>query len=182
LDFLETVDKQQCILVDKEIRRRDAFSYPGFITGIIAFIMVFHFIFTEHNSKYIRFNKNLHDYTLEYKAQYEDKAQRDKLPSFILDKYAPYFNQEKLSILDYIHVYFGGHITSTPYIDTSILSTLLISLVYLIVVSGYQSFFKKNPILVFNRERNLVYTWRKNKVFIARYPEIGIGKIGKTLT
>ncbi|HEK0625628.1 TPA: hypothetical protein SMP49_003780, partial [Proteus mirabilis] len=156
LDFLETVDKQQCILVDKEIRRRDAFAFPGFITGIITFIMVFHFVFTEHNSKYIRFNKNLHDYTLEYKAQYEDKAQRDKLPSFILDKYAPNFNQEKLSILDYIHVYFGGHITSTPYIDTSILSTLLISLVYLIVVSGYQSFFKKNPILVFNRERNLV--------------------------
>ncbi|MEY2345340.1 hypothetical protein I3679_020870 [Proteus mirabilis] len=42
--------------------------------------------------------------------------------------------------------------------------------------------FSKKSILVFNRERNLVYTWRKNKVFIARYPEIGIGKIGKTLT
>ncbi len=42
--FLETVDKQQCILVDKEIRRRDAFAFPGFITGIIVFIMVFHFV------------------------------------------------------------------------------------------------------------------------------------------
>ncbi|HEK1817785.1 TPA: hypothetical protein SMR81_003300 [Proteus mirabilis] len=182
LDFLETVDKQQCILVDKEIRRRDAFAFPGFITGIITFIMVFHFVFTEHNSKYIRFNKNLHDYTLEYKAQYEDKTQRDKLPSFILDKYAPYFNQEKLSILDYIHVYFGGHITSKPYQNTLFFLSTFIAPFFLISLGGYQSFFKKNPILVFNRERNLVYTWRKNKVFIARYPEIGIGKIGKTLT
>ncbi|HIE4221788.1 TPA: hypothetical protein ACXM5E_003783, partial [Proteus mirabilis] len=139
LDFLETVDKQQCILVDKEIRRRDAFAFPGFITGIIAFIMVFHFIFTYHYKKYTIFNEELHTYTQEYKSWYENKTLLDKIPSFVIDQYAPYFNQEKLSILDYIYVYFGGHITSTPYIDTSILSTLLISLVYLIVVSGYQS-------------------------------------------
>ncbi|HBU8539957.1 TPA: hypothetical protein MDD20_004012, partial [Proteus mirabilis] len=156
LDFLETVDKQQCILVDKEIRRRDAFSYPGFITGIIAFIMVFHFIFTYHYKKYTIFNEELHTYTQEYKSWYENKTQLEKIPSFVIDQYAPYFNQEKLSILDYIHVYFEGHITSKPYQDT--LFFLAVSFVpfFLISVGGYQSFFKKNPILVFNRERNLV--------------------------
>ncbi|MDF7452053.1 hypothetical protein [Proteus mirabilis] len=59
LDFLETVDKQQCILVDKEIRRRDAFAFPGFITGIIVFIMVFHFVFMDHYNQYTTFKDDI---------------------------------------------------------------------------------------------------------------------------
>ncbi|MGG4610767.1 hypothetical protein [Providencia sp. Me31A] len=181
LDFLETVDKQQCILVNKDIRRRDAFAFPGFISGIIAFVMFFHFVFMDHYKSYTNFNKRLQTYTLEYRALYEDKTQRDKLPTFVVDKYAPYFDQEKLSLVDYFHVYFDGYITTTPYLETFLSSILLLILFLFIVVGGYQSFFKKPRNLVFDREKNLVYTWHGGRVFVARYPEVGVGKIGKMI-
>ncbi|WP_283126212.1 hypothetical protein [Providencia stuartii] len=181
LDFLETVDKQQCILVNKDIRRRDAFAFPGFIAGIIAFVMFFHFVFMDHYKRYTSFNESLHDYTLEYKSLYEDKTQRDKLPLFVVDKYAPYFNQEKISLVDYFYVYFNGYITTTPYLETFLSSILLLILFLFIVVGGYQSFFKKPRTLVFDRDKNLVYTWHGGKVFVARYPEVGVGKIGKMI-
>ncbi|WP_413483527.1 hypothetical protein [Morganella psychrotolerans] len=181
LDFLETVDKQQCVLVNKDIRRRDAFAFPGFVVGIISLIMAFHFVFMEHNKKYTNFNKRLQTYTLEYKSQYEDKIQRDKLPPFIIDKYAPYFNQEKLSLSDYFHVYYSGQMTVTPYQDTLFFSAIFVMLFFLIGTGGYQSFFKKPRTLVFDRERNLVYTWHGGKVFAARYPDVGVGKIGKMI-
>ncbi|WP_140179772.1 hypothetical protein [Providencia stuartii] len=181
LDFLETVDKQQCILVNKDIRRRDAFAFPGFISGIIAFAMFFHFVFMDHHKSYTNFNKRLQTYTLEYKALYEDKTQRDKLPEFVVDKYTPYFNQEKISLVDYFHVYFNGYITTTPYLEIFLSSILLLILFLFIVVGGYQSFFKKPRTLVFDRDKNLVYTWHGGKVFVARYPEVGVGKIGKMI-
>ncbi|HIE4547757.1 hypothetical protein ACSNKO_13730 [Proteus mirabilis] len=182
LDFLETVDKQQCILVDKEIRRRDAFAFPGFITGIIVFIMVFHFVFMDHYNQYTTFKDDIPYYEKKYGNLYLENPNDPKIPPFVKNEYSLFFYQDSVTILDYFNAYYSRYITSTPYQDTLFFLTMFIMSFVLLGLGGYQSFFKKNPILVFNRERNLVYTWRKNKVFIARYPEIGIGKIGKTLT
>ncbi|WP_336193767.1 hypothetical protein [Providencia stuartii] len=181
LDFLETVDKQQCVLVNKDIRRRDAFAFPGFITGLIVFVMVFYFLFMEHNKKYTNFNSEISRTKNKYSDLYKINPEDKRIPSFVKEDYAPFFNQEKLSLLDYFHVYFNGQITATLYHDTLAFLAMFFIAFYLIVVGGYQSFFKKPRTLVFDRDKNLVYTWHDGKVFVARYPEVGVGKIGKMI-
>ncbi|WP_369513317.1 hypothetical protein [Providencia manganoxydans] len=181
LDFLETVDKQQCVLVNKDIRRRDAFAFPGFISGIIAFVMVFHFVFMDHYNQYVNFTDDVLRYEKKYGDLYVKNPNDERIPSFVKNEYSLFFYQDKVTVLDYFNAYFNRYITLTPYLDIFLSSILLLIFILFIVVGGYQSYFKKPRTLVFDRDKNLVYTWHGGKVFVARYPEVGVGKIGKMI-
>lgn len=181
LDFLDTVEERQCRLINTDLRRRDGFAFPGFLSGLAVFTMVFHFFITTIGSGYTTFKSRLLSYSSEYKELFEDPEQIYKVPSFVIDYYAPFFHYKDFTLFDYFLNYFNGYVTNEPYMDLFFFSFMLIPAFLAIVVGAYQSFFLKPRSLVFNRELNLVYTWHHNKVYVARYPEVGVGKIRQSL-
>ena len=130
LDFLETVDKQQWVLVNKDIRRRDAFAFPGFIVGVISLIMAFHFVFMEHYGEYSKFNEDITTYKNKYGNLYKINPENKRIPSFVIEEYVPFFDQEKLSLSDYFHVYYSGKVVTSPYQDTLFFSAIFVMLFF----------------------------------------------------
>ncbi|HEJ9627935.1 TPA: hypothetical protein SMN35_001658 [Proteus mirabilis] len=181
LDFLDTVEERQCRLINTDLRRRDGFAFPGFLAGVVIFFMSLHYVIGFFSKKYTNFKEMLLHYNLEYKELFEDPEQISKVPSYVIDYYAPFFHYDNFTLVDYFLNYFNGYMSGTPYYDVFFFSVMFLSSFLAIVVGAYQSFFLKPRSLVFNRELNLVYTWHHNKVYVARYPEVGVGKIRQSL-
>ncbi|WPC99863.1 hypothetical protein [Proteus terrae] len=181
LDFLDTVEENQCRLINTDLRRRDGFAFPGFLAGVVIFIMSLYYFINFISKGYDYFKNDLELYKFKYKELLEDPEQISKVPSYVIDYFTPFFYYDNFTLIDYFLNYFNGYMSGTPYYDAFFFSVMFLSSFLAIVVGAYQSFFLKPRSLVFNRELNLVYTWHHNKIYVARYPEIGVGKIRQSL-
>ena len=82
----------------------------------------------------------------------------------------PLFNQEKLSILDYIHVYLKDILHKS----LSKIRYFFSPVFFLISVGVTQSFSKRQNVLIV---KEIYSNLAQKYVFIVRHPEIGIGKL-----
>ncbi|WP_145956950.1 hypothetical protein, partial [Xenorhabdus miraniensis] len=172
--FINLIDNKKC-----EIRfGKSNYRENILLASLVGFLLGFCFFINDVINTWKANEESYLETVIRAKKKYGDEFYlNSKLPDF-LEPYKYIYDAKKISWSQYFHIrymdngfYEKSRVRENLFLDGGF---FLFSITMILIHLWVLSLIRKIPPLVIDREKQLFYTWRKGRMYVARYSQVDV--------